>query len=407
MHVSARSSPPASPAPPRSLPYWRLSGYYFFYFAFIGAFSPYFGLYLQSLSFSAWDIGLLMSQMQLMRLFGPYIWGSLADRAARRVPIVRLAAAASIVGFSTFFFASDFGALLVAMALMAFFWSAALPLVETITFDHLREESAKYSRIRVWGSVGFIVAVMATGALLDFVPLPALLWVCLGTLLGILLYAATMPEAPVHFALGDPMPVAQVLRQRHVQALLAACFAMSAAHGALYIFYSIHLADHGYDTTLIGALWSLGVLAEIVVFMFMSRLMLRFNLRMILLACFVAAVVRFLMIGWGVESLAVILVAQLLHGLTFGAYHAASIAAINRWFSGRSQARGQALYSSLSFGAGGLLGGLFSGWSWDVLGSALTYSASAAFSLIGLWLVWGWVREDDVVANDDSNVSQK
>jgi PPP family 3-phenylpropionic acid transporter len=398
MHVLTRSSPPASPAPPHSLPYWRLSGYYFFYFAFIGAFSPYFGLYLQSLSFSAWDIGLLMSQMQLMRLFGPYIWGSLADRATRRVPIVQLAAAASIVGFSAFFFASDFVALLVAMALMAFFWSAALPLVETITFDHLREEPAKYSRIRVWGSVGFIVAVMATGALLDFVPLPALLWVCLGTLLGILLYAVALPEAPVHCALGEPTPVAEVLRQRHVQALLASCFAMSAAHGALYIFYSIHLADHGYDTTLIGALWSLGVLAEIVVFMFMSRL---------LLACFVAAVARFLMIGWGVESLVLILVAQLLHGLTFGAYHAASIAAINRWFSGRSQARGQALYSSLSFGAGGLLGGLFSGWSWDALGAALTYSASAAFSLIGLWLVWGWVRENDVVANDASDVSRK
>lgn len=407
MHVSTRSSPPASPAPPHSLPYWRLSGYYFFYFAFIGAFSPYFGLYLQSLSFSAWDIGLLMSQMQLMRLFGPYIWGSLADRATRRVPIVRLAAAASIVGFSAFFLVSDFVALLVAMALMAFFWSAALPLVETITFDHLRDEPAKYSRIRVWGSVGFIVAVMATGALLDFVPLPALLWVCLGTLLGILLYAVALPEAPVHCAQGESMPVAEVLRQRHVQALLASCFAMSAAHGALYIFYSIHLADHGYDTTLIGALWSLGVLAEIVVFMFMSRLMLRFNLRMILLACFVAAVARFLMIGWGVESLALILVAQLLHGLTFGAYHAASIAAINRWFSGRSQARGQALYSSLSFGAGGLLGGLFSGWSWDALGAALTYSASAVFSLVGLWLVWGWVRENDVVTNDASDVSRK
>jgi PPP family 3-phenylpropionic acid transporter len=375
------------------LPYWRLSGYYFFYFAFIGAFSPYFGLYLQSLSFSAWDIGLLMSQMQLMRLFGPYVWGSLADRAARRVPIVRLAAAASLIGFAAFFFASNFVALLVAMALMAFFWSAALPLVETITFDHLRDEPASYSRIRVWGSVGFIAAVMGTGALLDVMPLGMLLWVCVAMLVGIVGYALAMPEAPVHCAAGEPVPVAEVLRQPHVQALLAACFAMSAAHGALYIFYSIHLAENGYGNTLIGSLWSLGVLAEIVVFMFMSRLMRRFSLRAILLASFAAAVLRFLMIGWGVESLAIIFIAQLLHGLTFGAYHAASIAAINRWFPGRCQARGQALYSSLSFGAGGLLGGLFSGWSWDALGAAVTYSVSAAFSLIGLILIWGWVRE--------------
>ena len=106
-----------------------------------------------------------------------------------------------------------------------------------------------------------------------------------------------------------------------------------------------------------------------------------------------AAVIRFLMIGWGVESFSVVLVAQLLHGLTFGAYHAASIAAVNRWFPGRCQARGQALYSSLSFGAGGLLGGVFSAWSWEALGSAMTFTASAAFSLAGLVLVWGWVHE--------------
>ena len=382
------------PALPRDLPYWRLSGYYFFYFAFIGAFSPYFGLYLQSLAFSAWDIGLLMSQMQLMRLFGPYVWGALADRAERRVPIVRLAGAASLLGFAAFFLASDFVALLVAMALMAFFWSAALPLVETITFDHLREASARYSRIRLWGSVGFVVAVMGTGALLDMLPLRALLWVCLAILAGILACAALVPEAPVHCTAGEAPPVGEIVRQPRVAALLAACFAMSAAHGALYIFYSIHLAEHGYGKTAIGALWSLGVLAEIGVFMVMSRALLRFSLRTILLVCFVAAALRFAMIGWGVESVAIILVAQLLHGLTFGAFHAAAIAAVNRWFPGRSQARGQALYSSLSFGAGGLLGGLFSGWSWDALGSASTYGASALFALIGLALVWGWVRDE-------------
>jgi PPP family 3-phenylpropionic acid transporter len=381
------------PASHHSLPYWRLSAYYFFYFAFIGAFSPYFGLYLQSLSFSAWDIGLLMSQMQLMRLFGPYLWGAVADRAARRVPIVRLAAAVSLLGFLTFFLASDFSALLVAMALMAFFWSASLPLVETITFDHLRDETARYSRVRVWGSVGFIAAVMGTGALLDVMPLATLLWVSVAMLAGILGCALAMPEAPVHCVAGEAVPVADVLRQPRVQALLASCFAMSAGHGALYIFYSIHLAEHGYGNTLIGSLWSLGVLAEIVVFMFMSRAMQRHSLRTILLTSFVAAVIRFLMIGWGVESFSVVLVAQLLHGLTFGAYHAASIAAVNRWFPGRCQARGQALYSSLSFGAGGLLGGVFSAWSWEALGSAMTFTASAAFSLAGLVLVWGWVHE--------------
>lgn len=381
------------PALPPGLPYWRLSAYYFFYFAFIGAFSPYFGLYLQSLAYSAWDIGLLMSQMQLMRVFGPYLWGALADRAARRVPIVRIAAAASLLGFLAFFLASDFVALLAAMALLSLFWSAALPLVETITFDHLREAAARYSRIRVWGSVGFVVAVMGTGALLDSLPLPALLWICLALLAGILGCALALPEAPQHATAGDAPPFGDILRQPRVRALFAACFAMSIAHGALYVFYSIHLAAHGYDKTSIGALWSLGVVAEILVFSGMSRLMQRFGLRMLLLASFAAAVVRFLVIGWWVESLPLVVFAQLLHALTFGTFHAAAITAVNRWFPGRCQARGQALYSSLSFGAGGLVGGLFSGWSWDALGAAATYSVSSVAAAIGLWLVWGWVRE--------------
>lgn len=378
------------------LPYWRLSGYYFFYFAFVGAFSPYFGLYLQSLSFSAWDIGLLMSQMQLMRLCAPYIWGALSDRLEQRVRIVRLAALLSLFGFLAFFVVQSFVAMLAAMALLAFFWSAALPLVETVTFDHLRDKPDQYSRIRLWGSIGFIVAVMGTGALLDSMPLPRLLWVIVGTLAGILVCALVVPEVASYGSADEQLPVATIIRQARVRALFAACFLMSAAHGALYVFYSIHLTDHHYSKLLVGGLWSLGVLAEIGVFFFMVAMQRSLGLRVILLISFAATVLRFLMIGWCIEWLAVIILAQLLHGLTFGAYHAAAIAAVNRWFPGRCQARGQALYSSISFGAGGLLGSLLSGWTWDRLGAGLTYTLSSVFAAAGLIFVVLWVKRSDL-----------
>lgn len=377
------------------LPYWRLSGYYFFYFAFVGAFSPYFGLYLQSLSFSAWDIGLLMSQMQLMRLVGPYLWGWLADQGHRRITIVRLAGVISLSGFLAFFWLERLGSMLVAMAVLAFFWSAALPLVETLTFDHLREQAARYSRIRLWGSVGFIVTVLGTGALLDRVAPGGVLWVCTLILAGILLFALLVPEAPPRPGAEDAAPVGRILAQPRVRALLAACFTMSAAHGAYYIFYSIHLADHGYNKSEVGFLWSLGVAAEILIFVFMPRLTQRFGLRRILLLSFAAAALRFLLMGWGVTVPVLVVLAQLLHALTFGAYHAAAIAAVSRWFPGSSQARGQALYSSMSFGAGGLLGGLLSGWIWDRVGAGWTYTLSALFALAGWWLVWRWVWERD------------
>jgi len=387
-----------------ALPYWRLSGYYFFYFAFIGAFSPYFGLYLQALGFSAWDIGLLMSQMQLMRLFAPYLWGALAERLDRRLAVVRLAGVLSLLGCTPFFVVRSFEAMLVTMALLAFFWSAALPLVEAVTFDHLHEDPARYSRIRLWGSVGFIIAVMGTGALLDHVPLPKLLWVIVGTLAGIVACAMTVPDAPTHRPAGEQPLLRQILQQTRVRALFAACFAMSAAHGALYVFYSIHLSDHHYSKILVGSLWSLGVLAEIMVFFFMVTLLRRCGLRRVLLLSFAAAVLRFLMIAQLVDWLWLMVMAQLLHGLTFGAYHAAAIAAVNRWFPGHCQTRGQALYSTVSFGAGGLLGSLLSGWTWDAWGATATFALSSLLALIGLLIVAVWVRPADDEVSEPTRV---
>jgi PPP family 3-phenylpropionic acid transporter len=380
-----------------ALPYWRLSGYYFFYFAFLGAFSPYFGLYLDSLNFSAWDIALLMSQMQLMRLFGPNLWGWVADHFGRRMAIIRLAGVISLTGFLAFFWLDKLPGMLLAMAVLAFFWSAALPLVETLTFDHLRDRPEGYSRIRVWGSVGFIVAVMLTGAVLDKFAVTSVLWVCSAILLGIFGFAQSLPEAPAVPHGKNDLPVMAILRQPHVWALLASCLVMSAAHGAFYIFFSIHLAGHGYSNTQIGLLWSLGVLAEIGLFMVMGRLLKRYSLRLIFLVCFAVAVLRFLLMGWGVESVAVMVFVQLLHGLTFGAYHASSIAAVKAWFPGKAQSRGQALYSSLSFGAGGLIGGVVSGWVWDSLGAGWAFTLGAIFALIGYLLVWRWVGENATV----------
>lgn len=380
------------------LPYWRLSGYYFFHFAFVGVFQPYFGLYLQSLGLSSWEIGLVLSQMALMRLCSPAAWGWLADRLHVRIPLVRLAAAVSVGVFNLFFVVHTLVPLLAAMALLAFFWSAALPLMETVVFDHLHQDPSRYSRVRVWGSIGFIVTVLGAGVLLDTLPPASVLWLSLALMGGILGFALVVPESPTPPQPVATPPVSAILAQPRVRALLGACFLMSAAHGALYTFYSIYLADHGYSKSLVGTLWFLGVMAEILVFFFMARLLRSYSLRQILLAAFAAAVLRFLLIGLGVESLPVLLMAQLLHGLTFGAYHAAAIAAVNRWFPGRSQARGQALYSSLSFGAGGLLGGVISGWTWDSWGSTLTFALGSFFAVLGLVLVGGWVRENAVGA---------
>ena len=373
------------------LPYWRLSTYYFFYFAFVGAFSPYFTLYLQAISLTATEIALLMSLMQLMRILAPNMWGWLVERFGGRVTILRLSALMSLVGFGGFFLSTQFGGLLAAMALMAFFWSAALPLIEGLTFSHLGADTHRYGSIRVWGSCGFIVAVLGLGQALDSVPIEAVLWVTATILAGILACSFTLPESAPPALERTPSSMLDTLRRREVRAVLAAFFLMSAAHGALYVFYSIYLVDNAYDKALVGWMWTLGVAAEILVFMLMPRITRRFSLRAILIFSFACAVLRFVLIGWGADSLAILLFAQLLHGATFGAYHAAAIAIVNLWFPGRLQSKGQALYGSLSFGAGGMLGGLLSGYTWDSLGPEWTFTLGSGFALAGLiCLVRGW-----------------
>ena len=335
-----------------------------------------------------------MSQMQLMRLFGPYLWGTLADRLGKRLFVIRLTSFGTLVAFSAFFWIERFGGYMAAMAILAFFWSASLPLVETLTFDHLRENAARYSRVRLWGSVGFIVAVFACGYLLDFLPMDALLWFTVASLVAIVASSMAVPDAPMHQSHQASSPLADILAQPGVRALLAAGLCMQAAHGAMNIFYSIYIAGLGYSKSVVGGLFSLGVVAEIAMFFFMSSVMRRYSLRRILIASFAVAVGRFLLIGW-CANLPVQIFAQTLHSLTFGAFHAASIAATNHWFHGSARARGQALYSSVAFGAGGLIGGLVSGWSWDHLGGAMAFTLSSLFALIGLVFVVKWVKMGD------------
>lgn len=371
------------------LPYWRLSSFYFIYFAFVGAFTPYWSLYLKSLEFSAFQIGVLMSLLQVARIFGPNLWGWLADHTGRRVAVVQLAALLSMLSYLGVFAGASFVWLFVVMLAMSMFWSASLPLVEAITLGHLGEGAEGYGRIRLWGSIGFIVAVIVLGYVLDYAPVRALMWVVLGLKVGVLLFSRHIPEPRIVPHHTDDLPVWNIVRRPEVAAFLAACFLMAAAHGVYYTFYSIYLVDHGYSKGAIGWLWALGVICEVLVFLWMPRLSARFSLQRILLASFILATLRFLMIGWGVRWLWVMLLAQTLHAASFGSYHAAAVALTHRYFRGRHQAKGQGLYTSISFGLGGTLGGLMSGYAWESLGADWAFTLSALCALLG-FVVLAW-----------------
>jgi PPP family 3-phenylpropionic acid transporter len=230
---------------------------------------------------------------------------------------------------------------------------------------------------------------VGVGYFLDWAGVATLVWLALGAKVGIALCARGLPETGWLPQVADAGSVWRVLARSEVVAFFTACFLMAAAHGGYYTFYSIYLVEHGYSKGDVGWLWALGVIFEIGVFVQLPQLMRRFTIRQILVFSFACAVVRFTVIGWAVDSVWLIALAQVLHAATFGSYHAAAVAAVHHYFRGRHQAQGQALYTSLSFGAGGAFGAVASGYTWGALGPAVTFSLGSAAALAGfLLIVW-------------------
>lgn len=375
--------------------YRSIAGFYFFYFAFVGMFSPYWSLYLKSLGFGVVEIGVLMSVQPVMRMLAPALWGWLADHTGKRLLVIQAAALCGALAYMGVFFTTQFYGLLLVIALMSFFWSASMPLVEATTMTYLGKHTARYGRLRSWGSLGFIASVLGLGYAFDYVAIGWLLWAGLLTKAGILFYSRRIPQVEVATHHSDAEPIFRLLLRPQVLALFGACFLMALAHGPYYTFYSIYLVEHGYAKSLVGWLWALGVICEIGVFFAMPWLLRRATLPQILMASLALAVVRFMLIAWGVNVPVLLLGAQILHAATFGSFHAAAVALVHHFFKGRHQSRGQALFGSVTYGAGGMLGGLLSGPLWQHFGASVMYSASAGAALIGLTLLLWKLRRLD------------
>ncbi len=365
--------------------HFRLSSFYLAYFAFIGAFSPYWALYLKSLGFGAAEIGVLVSVNPVARIFGPALWGWLADRSGRRTQIVRAALCAMFLVFCAVFFAQRYLTMIVVMAVLNIFWCAVLPLAEASTFHLLRGHVGVYARIRVWGSVGFVAVVIFGGHLLDVSGVRAVAPLALMMLAITVVAGFGMPEDPEPVHASRAVPIMSLIWRTPVIALFAGFFLMQVAHGPYGTFYSIFLVDQGYSKGTVGWLWALGVIAEIVLFLWIARLVKRFTLQQILAGSFLTAALRFALIAWGSGSLAVLVAAQILHAVTFGAFHVAAVAMMHRLFAGPYAARGQALYTGIGYGVGGAVGGLASGYAWDTIGPHWTFTCGAVAALLA-WL---------------------
>ncbi len=368
--------------------HWRLSRFYFFYYFFVGSFVPYWGIYLQSENFSPSSIGILLSLFQISRIVAPNFWGWLADHTGHRVKWIKLTSFLGLIGFIGIFWAKGFFWIFLVMLALSLFTSSTLPLAESLTLAHLATTDGHYSRIRLWGSIGFIVASLFLGYLIDLQGINILLWVLLIAQAIIFFLSNTIPETQDIQHKTNDLSIWKIIKTPSVIALLLGCTLMVSAHGVLYNFYSIYLKDHGYSSGTIGWLWAVGVICEILIFMAMPKILRRYSLKAILLMSLFLGVIRFILIGASPDHLYLLFIAQMFHAATFGSFHAASIEVIAYYFKGRNQTRGQAIYNSVAYGIGGTIGGLGGGYLIQYLGGQLGFMIAAISPLIGFVVIW-------------------
>lgn len=377
-----------------SVPYWRLSGFYFFYFATLGSFLPFWSLYLAARGFDALAIGELSALMVGTKIVAPNIWGWIADYTGKSLRLIRIACFFASVFFAGFLAVQGFMQFALLTLVFSFFWNASLPQFEAATLSHLHAEPQRYAQIRLWGSVGFIAGVLGVGRIVDQFGIMLLPGVILALSLGNWLVALLIPDAKVITAKTRAGGFARVIWRVEVLAFLGMSLLVQVAHSVYYVFFSVYLQQFHYSASVTGLLWAQAVAAEILLFLLMRRVLAYCSLRKILLWSLALSALRWYLTAAYPEVLWIIIGAQLLHVASFGALHVVAMYLVQRYFGVEHQGKGQALYTSVSFGAGGMLGGYASGYFWTALGAQQVFLLAALCCVLAWLIALIWVGRE-------------
>ena len=375
------------------LPFAALSGSYF---AHIGFFNPYLPLWLKDLGLGLVAISVLTSVQAATRLFAPYVWGWLSDHTGERVKLLRIGAAVALASACLLWLELSSWWLGVVLFVMFTHTSAMMPMSEA-SMAHLVSQGGafdarRYGRVRLWGSVGFLVTVLVAGAWFEAFGMRQFPTMTILSLLAVLLSTLWMPDhkEPTHAQQERPA-VWPVLRQPPVRWFFASTFFHVLSHIGVYVFFSLYLDSLGYSKTLIGLMWAVSVLVEVAWFFWQSRWLHHLPLTGWLLLCSAAMVLRMALTAAWADALLVLVLAQCLHALTFATHHTVCIALVSHHFPARLRGRGQALYTVIAYGFPGVIGALLGGQISERWGLAAVFWASVLTSLLAVgasWKVW-------------------
>ena len=375
---------------PGSFDYWKFSFTYFVYFATLGSWLPYWGLFLLQRGHSTKEIAAAIAVIVAMRIPGQMYFGWLGDRHNNSLRLVRLGSFLAAISFSALLLPfSSFGFVLLVTAAAGFFWAAVLPLLETITLAQLEPRPENYSWVRLWGSAGFAVAVAVVGWLLTRIDVAHLPTVVLLLLLTIWLTTMTLNDRR-HRTLSPQEPLLPLLRSPPLWIFLCSCMFLHISHGPYYVFFTIHMRDVGLNNGVIGALWAVSAFAELLLLLAMPAFMRVTSLSKLLSISIILTVVRWLITAFAGDNLSLLIAAQCLHAASFGCFHVTGVEWIRRNTGKGYEGRSQSLYNIAGLGAGAIVGSWISGILWE-FGATFSFVCASLAAVLALMLIW-WAQ---------------
>lgn len=358
-----------------------LSTQYFVYFGILGVFLPFFNLYCYHIGFTGFEIGALSALKTLTTALFPMLWGALSDRLNARKPVFVLCAFAATGLWALFLLTTDFWTMFLITAFYGLFHAPLIAFLESFSMDILGREKTGYGRLRVWGSISFIITVLIVGHIMDRAGVKIILVIILA---GSALQSAlslSLPGNGTKTKTGVTSDIHTFLTLK-MALFLAAAFLMLVSHGTYYGFFSIHLENLGFSRTFIGLAWALASIAEIGIMFFSTRIFARFSYECVLAASFIMATIRWIIMA-DAQSATAIICAQLFHAFSYGAFHIASILYIDANTPEESKTFGQAVNNAVTYGFGIMVGFVANGWLFERLGAGSLFFISACIALAG------------------------
>ncbi|HGJ5877183.1 MAG TPA: 3-phenylpropionate MFS transporter [Arsenophonus sp.] len=332
---------------------WLALGYFSYFFTY-GIFLPFIAIWLNSEGLEANMIGILLAAGLIARFMGSLMITPIVKEAGYLIPTLRFLAMITLIFAFGFTVSSQWLWLLFIMLGFNLFFSPMIPLTDALAATWQKQLIFDYGKVRVWGSIAFIVSSSLVGYLAyswgHKIIIYALLISIIIMLLTMLLQPTVMPNTTAHQLSNSNISWQQLLADHSVWRFLLCITLLQGSHAAYYGFSSLYWKEVGYSDIIIGLLWALSIVAEVIMFTFSYAVFRHWQVSGLLLLSTSCAIIR-----WGLmasfTTLPVLIVSQLLHSGTFTVCHLAAM----RFISARSDTeviRLQAFYSALGLGGG-------------------------------------------------------